>query len=333
MKQHLFLASLLSACTALQVVAQTPGMTTSEPTTLGDLHGVTRGPEGSPVSAATVVAHNLDENTDRVAISGVDGAFKVADLKPGRYELTANKNGVGRAAATTVQLAAKESLNADVTLSGSGAVPAVPAMDVPVSAILEEVAALKKRIEQLEAQLSKKNAPDATAKEVASNTAAPQESKAPIPRPPAPVAPPPPLLPEALAAPVATAGVDNFTPFAYADFTWLNGTPRNKDAVLDTKFFTPEVRFDTYFTEDFNQPIDHSLGGSTETFRSGEFQVEQVSVGGDFHWQNVRGRVLTCTDCLQPRRRATTPAPESASGTSATLTATFRKRRAVITSM
>jgi hypothetical protein len=43
---------------------------------------------------------------------------------------------------------------------------------------------------------------------------------------------------------------------------------------------------------DFNQPVDHTMGGSTESFRSGEFQEEQISVGGDFHWQNVRGRVL-----------------------------------------
>ena len=34
------------------------------------------------------------------------------------------------------------------------------------------------------------------------------------------------------------------------------------------------------------------MGGSTESFRSGEFQLEQISVGGDFHWENVRGRVL-----------------------------------------
>jgi hypothetical protein len=257
-------------------------MTTSEPTAFGDLHGVTRDPQGSPVAAATVVARNLDENTDRVALSGVDGAFKLAGLKPGRYALSASKDGVGRAPATTVQLAAKESLAADVTLSGDGAAPG----------IAEELAAMKTRIEQLEAELSKENAADATGKEVASNAAAPQESKAPIPTPPTPVAPPQPVLPDALQAPAATSGVDNFTPFAFGDFTWLNGTPRNKDTVLDTKFFTPEVRFDTYFTEDFNQPVDHSLGGSTETFRSGEFQVEQVSVGGDFHWENVRGRVL-----------------------------------------
>ena len=62
--------------------------------------------------------------------------------------------------------------------------------------------------------------------------------------------------------------------------------------MLDTKFFTPEIRFDTHFMEDFNQPHDHTIVGATESFRSGEFQIEQASVGGDFHWQNVRGRIL-----------------------------------------
>jgi hypothetical protein len=80
--------------------------------------------------------------------------------------------------------------------------------------------------------------------------------------------------------------------YTWADYTWLNGNPRNKDTVLDTKYFTPEVRFDTHFMEDFNQPIDHTMGGATESFRSGEVQIEQISVGGDFHWKNVRGRVL-----------------------------------------
>jgi hypothetical protein len=100
-------------------------------------------------------------------------------------------------------------------------------------------------------------------------------------------------IPLALQPPESTPGVDNFTPFAFGDFTWLNGSPRTKDTVLDTKFFTPEARFDTHFITDFNQPRDHSMGGSTEQFRSGEVQLEQISVGGDFHWQNVRGRILT----------------------------------------
>src|ERR1017187_3461667 len=82
-------------------------------------------------------------------------------------------------------------------------------------------------------------------------------------------------------------------PFAYADWTWLNGNARNKDAVWDSKFFTPEIRFDTHFVSSFNHPKDDSLGGSTEIFRSNEIQLEQISFGGDFHHENVRGRVLT----------------------------------------
>jgi hypothetical protein len=82
-------------------------------------------------------------------------------------------------------------------------------------------------------------------------------------------------------------------PFAYADWTWLNGNARNKDAVWDSKYFTPEFRIDTHFMEDYNQPKDHTMGGSTESFRSGEVQLEQLSFGGDLHVGNVRGRVLT----------------------------------------
>ena len=44
---------------------------------------------------------------------------------------------------------------------------------------------------------------------------------------------------------------------------------------------------------EFNHPQDDTMGGSTEIFRSDEIQVEQISFGGDFHWQNVRGRILT----------------------------------------
>src|SRR5229473_1872713 len=91
----------------------------------------------------------------------------------------------------------------------------------------------------------------------------------------------------------ATEKPEPTAPFAYADWTWLNGTARNKDVVWDSKFFTPEIRFDTNFVSSFNHPQDDTIGGSSEIFRSNEIQVEQISFGGDFHWQNVRGRVLT----------------------------------------
>ena len=82
-------------------------------------------------------------------------------------------------------------------------------------------------------------------------------------------------------------------PFAFADFTWLNGNPRTKDVPLDTKFFTPEIRADVDYIYDFNHPKDDTIGGSSEVFRSKEVQVTQLGVGGDFHYDNVRARLMT----------------------------------------
>jgi hypothetical protein len=82
-------------------------------------------------------------------------------------------------------------------------------------------------------------------------------------------------------------------PFSDYDWTWLNGNPRTKDIYWDTKFFTPEIRADINYVSDFNHPTDHSIGGSSELFRSSEVQLEQFGVGGDFHYENVRGRFMT----------------------------------------
>jgi hypothetical protein len=82
-------------------------------------------------------------------------------------------------------------------------------------------------------------------------------------------------------------------PFSDADWTWLNGNPRTKDIFWDTKFFTPEIRADTNYVFDFNHPTDHSMGGSSELFRSQEVQLEQLGIGGDFHYDNVRARLMT----------------------------------------
>jgi hypothetical protein len=82
-------------------------------------------------------------------------------------------------------------------------------------------------------------------------------------------------------------------PFSDADWTWLNGNPRTKEIFWDTKFFTPEIRADINYVYDFNHPVDHSIGGSSELFRSSEVQLEQFGVGGDFHYDNVRARLMT----------------------------------------
>jgi Putative beta-barrel porin-2, OmpL-like. bbp2 len=82
-------------------------------------------------------------------------------------------------------------------------------------------------------------------------------------------------------------------PFAFADFTWLNGNSRTKDTPYATSFFTPEIRADVEYTHSFNHPQDDTIGGSSEVFRSNEIQVTDLGLGGDFHLDNVRARVLT----------------------------------------
>lgn len=95
------------------------------------------------------------------------------------------------------------------------------------------------------------------------------------------------------AAPAAPAPVDNQTPFAFADFTWMNAVPRNHESVLDGKYFSGEMRVDTNYIYDYEHPIDHTLIGTTEGERTGEFVIQAVNVGGDFHYKDLIARVFT----------------------------------------
>src|SRR5258708_15445343 len=57
-----------------------------------------------------------------------------------------------------------------------------------------------------------------------------------------------------------TAKAPKAEPFAFADFTWLNGNARTKELAMDTKFFTPEIRTDVDYIYDFNHPKDTTIG-------------------------------------------------------------------------
>ena len=82
-------------------------------------------------------------------------------------------------------------------------------------------------------------------------------------------------------------------PFAFADFSWLNGNARTLETPYATEFFTPEIRADVNYTYDFRHPQDDTISGSSEVFRSSEVQVTQLGVGGDFHHNDVRARIMT----------------------------------------
>jgi hypothetical protein len=90
-----------------------------------------------------------------------------------------------------------------------------------------------------------------------------------------------------------TPTVDKMTPFADADWTWLNGSPRTKDFPLASKYFTPEIRVDTNYNLDLNHPADDTINGSSEIFRAQEVQLEQLGVGGDLLVDHVHARLMT----------------------------------------
>jgi hypothetical protein len=188
----------------------------------------------------------------RSTLSGSDGLYSFADLPPGSWSLTIAAEGSPEVVVPAVTVTSNKATRHDVVMS----TPA--ATKTPEPAFV----------------LAPKPAPAAPVVALAS----------------APV----PTVPEALQAPAApTSDVDLKTPWANVGYVgWMNGTSREQSPIFDTKFFTPEFRFDSNYLQDANHPIDHTIVGSTEEFRSGEFQIEQVSFGGDFHWENVRARFL-----------------------------------------
>jgi hypothetical protein len=136
--------------------------------------------------------------------------------------------------------------------------------------LLNEIEQLKNRLSELESHL--RSEPAKAAPPVATAT--------------------PPLEPAAVQGP-RPRNASKAEPFAFADFTWLTGNSRTTESPIDSKVFTGELRVDTDYVHDFNHPKDNTIGGSSEVFRSGEFHLTQFGIGGDFHWQNVRGRLMT----------------------------------------
>lgn len=82
-------------------------------------------------------------------------------------------------------------------------------------------------------------------------------------------------------------------PFAFGDFTWLNGNDRRHSALLDSKYFTGRILLDVNYTASNNNPIDHTVVGSTALARDHEFEISTAAFGGDFHYDNVRASILT----------------------------------------
>ncbi len=221
---------------------------------LGAIVGVVTDAANRPVARATVTAVRVNGSGIRATVSGSDGVYSFADMPEGNWSITAELEGYPSTAARALVVIAGKATRHDLVMNVAAAPPAIVAVPAPAASGTAAAA---------------QSAPETITQAVAK------------------------VVPEALQVPEPAPQVDTQTPFAVGDLGWMNGTTRTSTPVFDTKFFTPEVRFDVNYLQSFNHPVDHTIVGSTEEFRSGEFQIEQVSLGGNFHWHNVQARFLS----------------------------------------
>jgi hypothetical protein len=290
-----FLISVLTTGLAVPAVQAEETSAPVVKTSSGTIVGIVTNSAKLPVAGATVTAARVDGGGIRATVSSSDGVYSFADLAPGEWALTAQVDGYPDATVPSLQVVASKATRHDLVMNVPAAAPAA----------LPALAATQKAAAPAETAAVAKSAV-----QTASSAAQTSSVWSKLWAAPKPAAADAQSIPDALHSPDATEGVDNFTPFAFGDFTWLNGSPRNKAPVFDTKFFTPDIRFDAHYMQSFNHPKDHTIVGSTESFRSGEFQLEQVSFGGDFHWENVRARFLSMMGLFA----TTTPRNDASAG-------------------
>lgn len=82
-------------------------------------------------------------------------------------------------------------------------------------------------------------------------------------------------------------------PFEGMDQTWQNGNDRRDSAVLTGKYVTGIIMIDVNYTNSFNNPIDHTVVGSTALARNNELEVSCAALGGEFNYLGARGRIVT----------------------------------------
>ena len=85
--------------------------------TFGSMRGATLDQTGAAVPQAKVVLHSVDENADTTTTSDDQGNFAFENIKPGKYTLTASKEGFANGVVNGVELAARQDLRLDVKLA------------------------------------------------------------------------------------------------------------------------------------------------------------------------------------------------------------------------
>jgi hypothetical protein len=88
-------------------------------------------------------------------------------------------------------------------------------------------------------------------------------------------------------------GTQKGEPLEGMNCTWWNGGDRRSSPTLAGKYFTPTVMVDVNYTYSFNNPVDHTVIGSTALARNNEMQVSAAHIGGDFYYKGARAHIVT----------------------------------------
>src|SRR5256714_5757211 len=104
---------LLACVTVLIVVSAVMAQTQSN---AGDLQGTVRDPNGAAVPNASITARNTGTNIAREATSNDDGYYKIVNLPPGNYEVTAKASNYKTAIIPSVKLTIGQTINQDIPL-------------------------------------------------------------------------------------------------------------------------------------------------------------------------------------------------------------------------
>jgi opacity protein-like surface antigen len=103
-------------------------------------------------------------------------------------------------------------------------------------------------------------------------------------------------VPPSAPAPAAPADDEPAAPFAFGDFTWLNGYDRRHKALLDTDLIHPIFLADANYTHSFSRPIDQTVVGSTSLFHDDQMELLDIGLGADLQsaakGDYMRGKVL-----------------------------------------
>ena len=94
-----------------------PAATLRAQSTFGAVRGAALDQSGAALPAALVTLHSVDENSNATAPSDEHGNFAFENIKPGRYSITASRDGFAKATVSEFELTARQILRVDVTLA------------------------------------------------------------------------------------------------------------------------------------------------------------------------------------------------------------------------